>query len=232
MLILALGTSTWVLALTIPELVLKENRYPFNFREFITSFWTNPIRFPDFGLAWWGRFLIIFASMLFMTFRPMYMTRHLGLSGDEGAYAIAIGVTIYTITVMIAGIAAGWISDLLRRRKAIVALSSVLFAIATYLLAHADTVGHFYMIEALMGIAIGMYFAVDMALRQGPGRVQHRQRPAAVAVSRGRRLAAGHARPQHGLHAAARGRRRLRPGRSRDHYAHQIRPLSIRRAEP
>ena len=153
-----------VYALTIPEPVLKENRYPFNFREFITSFWTNPIRFPDFGLAWWGRFLIIFASMLFVTFRPMYMTRHLGLSGDEGAYAIAIGVTIYTVTVMIAGIAAGWISDLLRRRKAIVALSSVLFAIATYLLAHADTVGHFYMIEALMGIAIGMYFAVDMAL--------------------------------------------------------------------
>ncbi|WP_347043023.1 MFS transporter [Brachybacterium nesterenkovii] len=128
-----------VYALTIPEPVLKENRYPFNFREFITSFWTNPIRFPDFGLAWWGRFFIIFTSMLFMTFRPMYMTRHLGLSGDEGAYAIAIGVTIYTVTVMIAGIAAGWISDLLHRRKAIVALSSVLFAIATYLLAHAAT---------------------------------------------------------------------------------------------
>lgn len=33
---------------------------------------------------------------------------------------------------------------------------------ATYLLAHADTVGHFYMIEALMGIAIGMYFAVPI----------------------------------------------------------------------
>lgn len=56
-------------ALTIPDPVLKQNRYPFNFKEFINSFWTNPIKFPDFGLAWWGRFMIIFASYLFTTFR-------------------------------------------------------------------------------------------------------------------------------------------------------------------
>lgn len=151
-------------ALTIPDPVLKENRYPFSFSEFIHSFWTNPIKFPDFGLAWWGRFMIILASYLFTTFRLIYMEGHLGLSKADGVTAVATGVTIYTVISMIAGVLAGWLSDRTGRRKFLVAFSILVFALGTYLLVHADSVAFFYLCEAIMGLAYGTYVAVDLAL--------------------------------------------------------------------
>lgn len=154
-----------VYALMLPEPVLKENRYPFNLRELIATFWTNPVKFPDFGLAWWGRFLIILASYLFITFRLFYMTSHLGLpEGESAVAAVAVGVTIYTVASMVSGLLAGWISDRLGRRKVMVAIAILIFGIGTYGLLHADTVTGFYVCEAIMGVAYGMYLAVDLAL--------------------------------------------------------------------
>lgn len=153
-----------VYALMLPEPVLTKNRYPFNLRELVTSFWTNPIRFPDFGLAWWGRFMIIMASYLFISFRVLFMTNHLGLDDRAAAAAVATGVTIYTVLSMVSGLIAGWFSDRIGRRKVLVAVSILVFGLGTYMLAHVDSVGGFFLCEAVMGLAYGTYLAVDLAL--------------------------------------------------------------------
>lgn len=151
-------------ALMLPEPVLKQNRHPFNLRELVTTFWTNPVKYPDFGLAWWGRFLIILASYLFVMFRVQYMTNHLGMDKADATLAVATGVTIYTIASMVASVVAGWVSDKLGRRKVIVAAAILVFGLGTYMLLHADTVTGFYLCEAVMGLAYGAYVAVDLAL--------------------------------------------------------------------
>lgn len=151
-------------ALMIPEPVLKQNRHPFNLVELLSTFWRNPIKFPDFGLAWGGRFMIILATYMFTTFRLIYMQNHLGLDVASATLAVATGVTIYTLFSMVSSLIAGWLSDLLGRRKILVAISIVVFAVATYMLLHADTVTAFYVVEAVMGLAYGMYIAVDLAL--------------------------------------------------------------------
>lgn len=153
-----------VYALMIPEPVLKQNRHPFNLVELLTTFWRNPIKYPDFALAWGGRFTIILATYMFTTFRLLYMTNHLGLEALEATSAVAIGVSIYTATSMVAAVLGGWVSDLLGRRKVMVAASILIFGLATYMLLHADTVTAFYIVEAIMGIAYGVYGAVDLAL--------------------------------------------------------------------
>jgi len=153
-----------VFAFMLPEPVLRANRLPFNLRELALTFWRNPVKFPDFGLAWGGRFTIILASYMFTTFRLLYMENHLGLDAASATLAVATGVTIYTVTSMVASLLAGWLSDLLGRRKVLVAASILIFGVATYLLLHADTVGAFYVVEAIMGIAYGAYIAVDLAL--------------------------------------------------------------------
>mgnify|MGYP002718287279 FL=1 len=153
-----------VFAFMLPEPVLRENRLPFNLRELVLTFWRNPVKFPDFGLAWGGRFTIILASYMFTTFRLLYMENHLGLDAGSATLAVATGVTIYTITSMVASLLAGWLSDVLGRRKILVAASILIFGIATYLLLHADTVTAFYVVEAIMGLAYGTYIAVDLAL--------------------------------------------------------------------
>lgn len=153
-----------IFAFMLPEPVLRENRLPFNLRELALTFWRNPVKFPDFGLAWGGRFTIILASYMFTTFRLLYMENHLGLEPGDAVGAVATGVTIYTVTSMVASLLAGWLSDLLGRRKILVAASILIFGVATYLLLHADTVGAFYLVEAIMGLAYGAYIAVDLAL--------------------------------------------------------------------
>lgn len=151
-------------ALSLPEPVLKQNAYPFNWREFLGSFWTNPIRYRDFGLAWWGRFMIILASYLFTTYRLQYMEKHLLLSSTAAPAAVAVGVTIYTFVSMGFSFAAGWYSDRTGRRKVLVAASILLFAVGTALLMNAHSVTFFYFCEAVMGAAYGTYVAVDLAL--------------------------------------------------------------------
>lgn len=153
-----------IFAFMLPEPVLRENRLPFNLRELVLTFWRNPVKFPDFGLAWGGRFTIILASFMFTTFRVLYMENHLGLEPGDAVRAVATGVTIYTVTSMVASLLAGWLSDVLGRRKILVAASILIFGLATYLLLHADTVTAFYVVEAIMGLAYGTYIAVDLAL--------------------------------------------------------------------
>ncbi|WIB77595.1 MFS transporter [Curtobacterium sp. MCPF17_002] len=137
----------------------------FTWVNLVSSFWTNPIKNPDFGFAWWSRFLIIFATFMFTTYRLLYMQDHLGITNAQDATAaVAFGVLLYTIVLMVAAAVSGWLSDRFRRRKVFVGGSTALFAVGLVVLAHADSVGTFYVAEVIMGIAYGIYSAVDTAL--------------------------------------------------------------------
>jgi MFS family permease len=144
----------------LPDYQLK----PLSFLTIIKSFWTNPIKNPDFGFAWWSRFLITLASFMFTTFRLLYMQDHLNLERQEAVDAVAFGVLIYTLALLLSSSVAGWLSDRLGRRKIFVAGSTLGVAISLVVLAQADTVGMFYFAEVLMGFAYGIYTAVDNAL--------------------------------------------------------------------
>lgn len=149
--------------------VLPDKRMPvrpprFGFVEMLRTFWVNPIAHPDYALAWWGRFLITFATYAFTTYRLMYLIHRVDLTQAEATRVVTISVLIYTIVLMSASFIGGWLSDMFHRRKVFVMLSSVLFGIGTALLAHTTTVGMFYCVEAIMGLAYGIYVAVDLAL--------------------------------------------------------------------
>ncbi|WP_260217018.1 MFS transporter [Curtobacterium sp. PhB115] len=144
----------------VPETPVK----PFSWRQVIGTFWTNPIRHPDFGLAWWSRFLITLATYMFTTYRLLYTQDQLGLSAKDAVGVVALGVLLYTIALFVSLTVSGWLSDRLRRRKVFVAGSTVLFAAGLIVLAHAGTIGMFYFAEIVLGFAYGIYAAVDTAL--------------------------------------------------------------------
>lgn len=145
----------------LPEYTIKK----FTFINLISSFWTNPIKNPDFGLAWWSRFLITLGTFMFTTYRLLYMEKHLGIEDvAEATAAVAFGVLLYTAALLISAAVSGYLSDRLGRRKIFVAGSTVVFAVGLILLAHAETVTGFYVAEIVMGFAFGIYAAVDTAL--------------------------------------------------------------------
>ncbi len=135
------------------------------FLTIVSSFWTNPWKNPDFGFAWWSRFLITLATFMFTTFRLLYMQQHLGIEDEsDAAAAVALGVLFYTVALLVGAAIAGWVSDRTGRRKIFVGGSTALFAVGLITLAHADAVEWFYIAEVVMGLAFGVYTAVDNAL--------------------------------------------------------------------
>ncbi|WP_226345489.1 MFS transporter [Agilicoccus flavus] len=158
--IIAMGAYAFIL----DDQVLPQKPPRMNLMQWITTFWVSPRWYPDFALAWWSRFLITLATFMFTTFRLFYMMDRIGLEEGAALRAITIGVAIYTVVLVVAAYAAGWLSDKLHRRKAFVAGSTLLFAAGIFGLVHASTVTHFYLIEAVLGIAYGIYVGVDLAL--------------------------------------------------------------------
>ena len=133
-------------------------------RQWISTFWVSPREHPDFSLAWLSRFLIMLSTFMFTTFRLFYLQDQLDLTVEEAPAVVTRGVLIFTIAFVLVCWFAGKLSDLTGRRKVFVAGSAVLFAVGTALLVHVETVNGFYLVEALLGAASGVYMGVDLAL--------------------------------------------------------------------
>ncbi len=132
--------------------------------EWVTTFWLNPLKHPDFALAWWSRFLITLATFMFTSFRLFYLQDELSLTEAQAPAAVTVGVLVYTIGLVASAWVAGKISDRTGKRKVLVAGSTLLFAVGIVMLAFVDTVTGFYVVEAVLGIAFGIYVGVDLAL--------------------------------------------------------------------
>ncbi|GAA4664440.1 MFS transporter [Frondihabitans cladoniiphilus] len=136
----------------------------FTFLNIIGSFWTNPIKNQDFAWAWWSRFLIIFSTFMFTTYRLFYMQHQIGLKTQSATEAVAFGVLLYTIALVVSASFSGPLSDRLHQRKIFVGGSTFLTAVGLVLLAHTSTLGWFYVAEIIMGFAYGIYSSIDNAL--------------------------------------------------------------------
>lgn len=161
--VLAIGAML-LFAFILPDQRLTVRPPRMDLHEWITTFWLDPRKYPDFAFAWWSRFLITLATFMFTTFRLFYLQDELGLSEDDAPAAVTIGVLVYTVALVASGWVAGKISDRTGRRKFLVAGSTLLFGVGIVALAYVTTVPQFYLVEALMGVAYGIYVGVDLAL--------------------------------------------------------------------
>ena len=161
--ILAIGAML-MFAFILPDQHLKVRPPSMTMGEWVTTFWLNPLKFPDFAFAWWSRFLITLATFMFTTYRLFYLQDNLGVSEADAPRAVLIGVLVYTLALVLSAYVAGKISDRTGRRKFLVAGSTLLFGIGIFALAHVDTVNGFYAVEAVLGVAFGIYVGVDLAL--------------------------------------------------------------------
>jgi MFS family permease len=158
-----------VAGMVLYALVLPDKRLPYRppaagMGEFLGTFWVSPRRYPEFAWAWVSRFMLILGSFMFTTFRFFWMKDEIGLTDATAAGTVATGVLVYTVVLVVVGQTTGYISDRLGRRKFLVFASTALFAIGLVLLTQVDTVAGFYLVEAILGAAYGIYMGVDLAL--------------------------------------------------------------------
>lgn len=134
-------------------------------KTFLMTFWVDPIKHPDFAWVWISRFLVTQSMFLFIVFRFFFLEHQIGLK-DPAAIggAVATGVLINTVVLVIFAKIGGWLSDKTANRKGFVIASTVIFGIGIGLLSVTHDVPMFYMVEAIMGLGYGIYVAVDTAL--------------------------------------------------------------------
>nr|WP_163569271.1 MFS transporter [Fodinicola feengrottensis] len=90
-------------AFVLPDKVISEWPVISGWLAFAKTFWVNPIRYPDFGYAWISRFLLTLAAFMFISYRVFYLENQIGLTAEDAVKALATGVLIYTIALVLDG---------------------------------------------------------------------------------------------------------------------------------
>ncbi|MET8948277.1 MFS transporter [Streptomyces sp. NPDC004542] len=151
-------------AVKLPDRRLESRPAPFSVREFLSSFWTNPVRHRDFGWAWVSKFLVMFGMVAPASYLAYYLMADFGVSAGEVAGKVALLVVIsYACNATMAAFS-GWLSDRLGVRKPFVIGSSLVIVAGLVVLAFAGDFTMLLVSQILVGIGGGMFYAVDMAL--------------------------------------------------------------------
>ncbi|WP_302073064.1 MFS transporter [Fulvimonas sp. R45] len=153
------------LAWVLPDRRLALAQRPrYGLHEFLASFWVNPRRFPDFGWAWSSRFLLFAGVAVLMTYQGFYLIQQLGRAPAEVPRLVFLSTLVHACAAMVSGVAGGWLSDAVGRRKPFVAGAALVYALALLVIAFAASYPGFLAGMAIAGAGQGMYLAVNLAL--------------------------------------------------------------------
>ncbi|MET7616859.1 MFS transporter [Streptomyces sp. NPDC005408] len=145
-------------------LLAPDPQVPLSAREPVRlrDFWVSPRAHPDFGWAWLTRFLVMLGNAMGTLYLLYFLKDAVHYADpDEGVLILTL---LYTAGVVVTAVAGGVVSDRLGRRRAMVAVSSAVMAVASLLLTFWHTWPVAMGAAALLGLGFGVYIAVDQAL--------------------------------------------------------------------
>ncbi|MFB6517087.1 MFS transporter [Streptomyces sp. NPDC056401] len=138
-------------------------RPAFRWRGFLTGFWIDPRRHPDFGWAWLTRFLMNLSYSISTMYLLYYLTDAVHYRGDADT-GVLILTALNALTLLSTVVISGIRSDRSGRRKSYVIRSGLVIAAATLLLAVWQTWTGAVVASLVLGLGFGVYTAVDFAL--------------------------------------------------------------------
>lgn len=135
----------------------------FSAAAFVRGFRITKGKRYDFAWTWFGRFFVILGFAVYTTYQPYFITDRLGVSTDELLQQL-IALLIFAASLTASAVLCGRASDRTGRRKPFVFAAAAIVAVALAMLALTSTLPAFYVAAIVMGVGIGAYFAVDLAL--------------------------------------------------------------------
>ncbi|MEN0128736.1 MAG: MFS transporter [Brevundimonas sp.] len=139
-------------------------RPPFAWGAFWRSFWVSPRQHPDFGWAWFTRFLMNLGNAFLILYLLYYLKDDVGLSDKAAEDSVFTLTAVYGLFTLLTAMLAGWWSDRAGRRKVFVIWSGLITAVSLMLFALVPTLTAAYVAAVIQGIGFGAYTAVDFAL--------------------------------------------------------------------
>jgi MFS family permease len=159
------GFFILVFAVTLKDRRLSTADKPtWSLREFLSTFYVNPRRAPDFSWAFASRFMFVLAYAFLTTYQAYYLLDKIGSAEDDVPHQIFLGTLTQSVVLVAASLVGGRLSDRTGRRKIFVAAASIVYGLALFVVALASSVNGFLVGMAIGGLGFGIYMAVDLAL--------------------------------------------------------------------
>lgn len=137
---------------------------PLRFREILSTYWLNPIRYRDFTWAWSSRFFMSMAILSVSLYLFFLIMETLDFTAERAGSVQATAMVFFVSGNIAAALFFGWLSDRLGRRKVIVCISALLVATGVVVVMLSPDIVSFYSGFAIVGLALGAYISVDVAL--------------------------------------------------------------------
>lgn len=144
--------------------VPHEDLGPFSLGEFVRGFRIDKGKRYDFGWAWFGRFFVILGFAVYTTYQVYFIGDRLGVSGGDVVLMQLYALLIFSAVLTVSAIISGRISDRTGQRKIFVFSAAAIVGVGLTMLAITDSLPFFFVSAAVMGVGIGAFFAVDLAL--------------------------------------------------------------------
>jgi MFS family permease len=152
-----------VLAVRIRD-VPHEQPAPVTFGGFLRGFAVERGKRYDFGWAWFGRFFVILGFAVYTTYQPYFIADRLGVPETGVLLQQLIALLIFAAVLTVSAVICGRLSDRTGRRKPFVFGAAAVVGVGLTMLALTTSLPVFYVAAAVMGVGIGAFFAVDLAL--------------------------------------------------------------------
>jgi MFS family permease len=131
---------------------------------FLRIFWLGPRQAPDFAWVCAGRFFLILCMSFLTAYQPFFLMNRLGFALHDVPDVVFRSTLVQSVAVVLAGLVAGRLSDLTRRRKPFVIGAALACAAGSWLIAMASSYDAFLIGITLFGVGLGAYLSVDFAL--------------------------------------------------------------------
>jgi MFS family permease len=152
-----------LLVVKLPDRPLAEAPR-FSWLEFARGFRPTPGKAADFGFTWVGRFFVILGFAIYTTYQVYFIIDRIGIDPANVTVVQLIAVLIFCIVLTVSAVISGRLSDRWQRRKVFVYIAVAVVGVGLVMLAFTTSLPMFFTAAAVMGIGIGAFFAVDLAL--------------------------------------------------------------------
>ncbi len=137
---------------------------PLRVKEFLSSFWINPRKHPDFGWGFLARFFFVLGFYTVSSFTFFLLTDYVGLTVAEANGYVGLGVAAALPPMVIAILLSGYLSDRFRRRKVFLYVASGILVVGVLVPLVMPTVAGVILMAAITGFGYGIYQSADMAM--------------------------------------------------------------------
>jgi MFS family permease len=144
--------------------LVKADKPAWSLREFVSTFYIDPRKCPDFAWAFASRFMFVLAYAFLVTYQAYYLLDKIGSAEDDVPRQIFLGTLAQSGVLVAASLIGGKLSDRTGRRKIFILTAATVYGLALFAIAVASNFNGFLIGMAISGLGFGMYGAVDLAL--------------------------------------------------------------------